>query len=71
MPLDQCINLRLRGSAWSSGPSQTESHLDRINIERVRIVERMEQQAFLQRRERKDVVYLQVLALQPLDLVLG
>ncbi len=50
---------------------EAENQLDRIDVGRLRIVQRMEQQAFLQRRQRQDVVDPRVLALQRIDLALG
>ena len=47
---------------------QLELQLHRIDVRRLRIVKRMEQQPLLQRRQRQDVLDLRICALQPLDL---
>ena len=50
---------------------EVENQLDRIDVGRLRIVQRMEQQALLQRRQRQDVVDPRVLLFELLDLALG
>ena len=49
-------------------PLQPQLQLHGIDIGRLRIIERVEQQPLLQRRERQDILDLRVMALQPLDL---
>ena len=47
-----------------------ELELHRVDVRSLRIVERMEQQTLLQRRQRQDVLDRSVLTLQPFDLAL-
>ncbi len=49
-------------------PFQAQLQLHRIDVRRLRIIERMEQQPLLQRRQRQDVLDRRSRALQPLDL---
>ncbi len=49
---------------------QRKLQLHRVDVRRLRIVQRMKQQPFLQRRQRQNVVEPRLLALQPLDLLL-
>ena len=49
-------------------PLEPEHQLHRVDVRRLRIIKRMEQQPLLQRRQRQDVLDLRIGALQPLDL---
>src|SRR5499426_3074924 len=51
-------------------PLKPQFQLHRIDVRRLRIIKRMEQQPFLQRRQRQHVLNPRVLALEPLDLPL-
>ena len=52
----------------SSAPSSSKLKLHRIEVGPLRVVQRMEQQALLQRRQRQDVLEIGIGLLQPLDL---
>ena len=47
---------------------QPQFQLHRIDVGRLRVIKRMEQQPLLQRRQRQDVLDLRIRALQPFDL---
>ena len=49
---------------------QPQFQLHRINVGRLHVIKRMEQQPLLQRRQRQDVLDLRIRALQPFDLLL-
>src|SRR5262249_41434531 len=51
-------------------PLKTQLQLHHIDVRRLRIIKRVEQQPLLQRRQRQHVLNLRVLALQPFDLAL-
>src|SRR4051812_24908087 len=51
-------------------PLQGEGELNSVDVRRMDIIKRMEQQAFLQRRERQDLLEPRVAALQLLNLAL-
>ena len=53
------------------GAFQPEYQLHRVKVRRLGIIEGMEQQTFLQRRERQNLLEVGVFALQPVDLGLG
>ncbi len=67
MALDECICRPLqRGTVeWAR---QGEHQLHRVDIRRARIIQRMEEQPLLQRRQWQYVFQLRVLAFQALDL---
>ena len=52
-------------------PLEIKRKLHGVDVRRLSIIEGVEQQAFLQWRERQDLLEIGVLALQPLDLCLG
>ena len=51
-------------------PGKPHHQLHRVEVGRLRVVQRMEQQPLLQRRERQHVLDLRIMLLQPLDLLL-
>ena len=69
MALQKGVYGRLEGLLVER-PLQIERELDSVNVGRLNIVKRMEQQAFLQRRERQDCIEVRIFALQPLNLAL-
>ena len=68
MPLHKSLDRRLQGIALQR-PINHERNLHRVDVRSLRIEQRMEQQTFLQRRQRQNVLNLRVLALQPCSLV--
>ena len=52
-------------------PSRLEHQLDRVDVGRLRVIVRMEQQPLLQGRQRQDVVDARILPLELVDLALG
>ena len=69
MALNQSLRRRFQRRAVER-PLQAQVQLDRIDVRRLCVVERMEQQPLLQRRERQDVFDLRILTLDLLDLAL-
>jgi hypothetical protein len=67
MALDERLRRHLQRSAVERA-FQRQHQLHHVDVRRLRIVTRMEQQPFLQRRQRQQVLQLRVPALQTLDL---
>src|SRR5262249_32852331 len=51
-------------------PLKTQFQLHHVDVRRLRIIKRMEQQPLLQRRQRQHVLNPRIMTLQPLDLAL-
>src|ERR1700730_4771607 len=69
MALQKGVYGRLEGLLVEQ-PLQIERELDGVNVGRLNIIKRMEQKAFLQRRERQEGLQVRIFPRQPLNLAL-
>src|SRR5215470_5877109 len=69
MTQKQRLNRRFQRRAVER-PLKTQFQLHHVDVRRLRIIKRMEQQPLLQRRQRQHVLNPRIMTLQPLDLAL-